>query len=303
MEHRPVKLALVASQFFVATMLALTVSAVAQADETTTAPEGSVFQVGATEYADATDNVGGTSTPSSPAGIQQATPQASTVEGTWSSAPTACDSGGGALCYDYLACSDGSVATDWVFTPAAEGAVQTYSQCPGDPAPTNSAAPAASTQPTLTPGRILQAFREVPLPESDIVVQPPDGETLVNFETVFSTEAEPFTETVRLLGRRVTLDITPTEFTWHHGDGTSHATDWAGRPWTRGMSTQEVAAELVHHVYTRKARGLGVSVDTVWSARYRVDDGPWADVGGTVTMTGAPQPLDVLEARPVLTAG
>jgi hypothetical protein len=262
--------------------------------------EGSVFQVGATEQMEANSSP----LPSSGAdAIVAPASEGQQVDGTWSVAPTGCASMGGALCHEYFACADGSVATDWIFTPASgSGGPQTYNQCPDDPAPTETTAP-ATVLPALTPGRILQAFREVPLPESDIVVQPPDGETLVNFETVFSTDAESFTETVRLLGRSVTLEITPAEFTWHHGDGTSHTTDWAGRPWTSGMTTQDVADELVHHVYTRRATGLAVSVDTIWSARYRVNDGPWADVGGTVTMTGAPQPLDVLEARPVLTAG
>ena len=131
----------------------------------------------------------------------------------------------------------------------------------------------------------------------------PGGETLVNFETVYSTEAEPFTETVRLLGRTVTLDITPATFTWHHGDGTSQTTDWAGRPWTEGMSQSQVVSDLIHHVYTRKAKDVPVSVDTVWTARYRVNGGPWADVGGTVTMDGEAVALDILEARPVLTSG
>ena len=49
-------------------------------------------------------------------------------------------------------------------------------------------------------------------PASTLVVQPPGGKTLVNFDTLFRTEAEPFTRTVRLLGHRVDLEITPASF-------------------------------------------------------------------------------------------
>ena len=56
-------------------------------------------------------------------------------------------------------------------------------QCiePGDPV-------AAATAPVLTPGRILEAFRRIPLPEAPLEVQPPGGETLVNLDTILLRE-------------------------------------------------------------------------------------------------------------------
>jgi len=151
----------------------------------------------------------------------------------------------------------------------------------------------AAPPPRLTPAMVLRAFERVPLPESEIVVQPPGGQTLVGLDTIFSTEAEGFTETVRLLGRSVELDITPTAYRWHHGDTTEQRTDWPGQRWSRSHS------RYVSHVYDDRMR-VSTSVDTTWSARYRVDGGAWQDVPGTVTIEGDATPLRVRSASPRL---
>lgn len=83
--------------------------------------------------------------------------------------------------------------------------------------------------PVLTPGRIQEAFERVPLPESQILVNPVGGETLVNFPTILYTQADPFTESVQLLGRTVDFDIEATSFTWRTGDGETVTTDWPGK--------------------------------------------------------------------------
>jgi hypothetical protein len=41
-------------------------------------------------------------------------------------------------------------------------------------------------------------------------------------------------------------------------------------------------------------------VDTTYTATYRVNGGPWAEVPGSVTVAGAPVALEVLTATPVL---
>jgi hypothetical protein len=149
----------------------------------------------------------------------------------------------------------------------------------------------------VTPGDVLEAFRRIPVPESEVTVQPPGGETLVNLDTVFSTEAEGFVRTIGLLGHRVELDVWASEFRWVQGDGSTQVTDWSGRPWRKGADL----TELITHRYDDTGRGLDVRVDTTWSARYRVDGGPWRDVPGTVVIEGEPFDLTVLSADPKLT--
>lgn len=143
---------------------------------------------------------------------------------------------------------------------------------------------------TLTADLILKAFRDVPLPDSVIRVQPPKHFTVVNFPTLFITDAEPFPATVRLLGRRVDLRIEPTSYLWHHGDGTQQRSSWPGKSYDGEFDPDD----YIWHKYET----LGVvrpSVDTTWSATYSVDGGPWVEVSGTVTQPGVATDLKVGE--------
>lgn len=147
----------------------------------------------------------------------------------------------------------------------------------------------------LTPGRILEAFRRVDVPEPSLTVQPPGGRTLVNFDTIFHTDTEPFRASVQLLGRRVEFDIRPAEFTWRLGDGQTLTTDDPGRPWREGLPL----SAYVSHRYL-EAGDVQLQLETTWTAEWRVGGGAWQPVEGTVTTQSAPQPLEVTTARPQL---
>lgn len=153
----------------------------------------------------------------------------------------------------------------------------------------------AAPQAVLTPGRILEAFRRIPVPESPIGVNPVGGRTLVNFDTILHTQAEPFTETVRLLGRSVTFDIEPAEFTWRTGQGDGFTTSDPGQPYRASLPM----SAYVTHRYLR-AGDVQLGLETTWTARWRVGNGPWRPVDGTVTTTSDPVPLEVVTARPQL---
>ncbi len=146
------------------------------------------------------------------------------------------------------------------------------------------------TEPQLTSGMVAAAFERVPLPPSTLVVQPPNGRTLVNFDTNFYTETEPFTRAVTLLGQRVELSIRPTSFAWRFGDGESATTSSPGSAYPD--------LEITHN-YLRKGR-VTPSVDTTYTATYRVNGGPAQPVPGSVTIPGAAVPLRVVTARPQL---
>ena len=147
----------------------------------------------------------------------------------------------------------------------------------------------------LTPGRILEAFESIPLPEAPLEVQPPGGVTLVNFDTILHTEAQPFTETVQLLNRQITFDIEPSEFTWTLGDGRTLTTTDPGRAWRAGLPMNE----YVSHRYA-KAGTVQLQLTTTWSARWRLPNGPWRPVASTVEITSPAQQLEVTTARPQL---
>ncbi|ABL81025.1 hypothetical protein Noca_1511 [Nocardioides sp. JS614] len=211
---------------------------------------------------------------------------AGAIPGAWHH-ETQCAVGLGGLdtCAEPARCHDGTLMTyTWFETP--DGTRSSYeSSCPED------AAVAAS--PAVTPGLVLRAFRRVPLPASELVVQPPGGRTLVNFETNFYTERGELTRVVRLLGRRVELRIWPEAFTWQYGDGVSERTRGAGSPYPD--------LEITHR-YLRRGRVV-VRVDTTYAADFRVGAGGWRHVDGTVTIPGAAEGLRVVTARPVLVGG
>ncbi len=148
---------------------------------------------------------------------------------------------------------------------------------------------------TLTPGRILEAFQRVDLPEAPLEVQPPGGVTLVNFDTILHTDAQPFTETVQLLNRQITFDIEPSEFTWTLGDGRTLTTTDPGRAWRAGLPMDE----YVSHRYA-EAGTVRLQLTTTWSARWRLPNGPWRPVAGTVEIASPPQDLEITTARPQL---
>ncbi|XBB69565.1 hypothetical protein ABFU82_09710 [Nocardioides sp. WV_118_6] len=147
-------------------------------------------------------------------------------------------------------------------------------------------------QPTLTLTDIRHAFAELPLPRPTLVIQPPDGLTLVNLDTNFYTpDPHPLTRTVTLLGHQVTIRATPATFTWHFGDQTTRTTTDPGAPYPRLRIT---------HRYERKGR-YHPSLATTFTGAFRLDGaGPWRTIPGTVTLTSTPQAVRAVEAAPTL---
>ncbi|HRD61602.1 MAG TPA: hypothetical protein PK324_05405 [Nocardioides sp.] len=152
------------------------------------------------------------------------------------------------------------------------------------------AALADSSTGGVTPALVAEAFSTVPLPASQLSVQPPGGRTLVNFDTNSFTETGEFDRAVNLLGQRVELHVVPSVFTSRFGDGATLATDDPGSPYPD--------LEVTHR-YLRKGR-VAPSVDTTYTARFRVEGGPWLDVPGSVTVSGAAVDLEVVTATPTL---
>ena len=180
-------------------------------------------------------------------------------------------------------------------TACDENTLGRYLQNPylatGTGRPTNCTPTPGEDPAAVVNAAVYQAFREVPLPETVLHIQPPDGTTLVNLETNFFTTAEPFTTTLTVLGYTVDLDITPTSYTWDFGDGTTTTTTPPGAPYPHLDIT---------HAYTRTGT-YPTRLTTTWSADFRVNNGPWQRVQGTVDMTSPTLDLQVREATPVLT--
>ena len=142
----------------------------------------------------------------------------------------------------------------------------------------------------ITPGMVGAALARVPLPPSQIEVQPANGRTLVNFNTNFFTGTRAFDVPLNLLGQRVDLHIVPSEFGWRFGDGESLATNEPGAPYPD--------LEVTHR-YLNKGQ-VAARVDTTYTATYQVNGGRSIKVKGQVTIPGVPVDLQVLTATPTL---
>jgi hypothetical protein len=205
-----------------------------------------------------------------------------------------CDTVAASGCVEGYTCEDGSAPEVWIFV-TAEGPTGSYSKCPEDPEPK------VTTPPIDIPGEALKEFKKVELPESKINVQPPGGETLVNFKTILSTQADRHQVTVSLKDVNIdlVLEIWPSHFLWKHGDGTTQETAHAGLTWTEGADVDSEG--FVTHIYTQALKAAQVSVDTTWAAQFKVAGAPdWRPVNGTVTKVGEPIGLTVREATPEL---
>jgi hypothetical protein len=137
----------------------------------------------------------------------------------------------------------------------------------------------------------IREFKRLDWPSSELTVQPPGGETLVNLETIFyTTNSAPTSRTVTLAGRSVTIEATPTSYAWHFGDGTIETTTSPGHPHPD---------HDVFHVYASTGE-VAASVSTTYAGRFRIGNGDWQQIPDTLTVDGAPVGLTILEARPQL---
>lgn len=138
---------------------------------------------------------------------------------------------------------------------------------------------------------IIREFKRISWPESRLVVEPPNGKTLVNLETNFyTTDDAVVVNDVSIANQQVTIEAFPTTYTFNFGDGTSTSTASPGTPYP-GLD--------VAHTYARTG-DVSVSLDTTYSGRYRIGGGGWVNIPETLTVPGAAQNLEVVEALPQL---
>lgn len=145
----------------------------------------------------------------------------------------------------------------------------------------------------ITPEMVLTAFRRLTWPKADLTVQPPGGETLVNFKTnFFTTNTDPTTQNVTLLGTSITIEASPSTYAWHFGQGAAvERTAEAGRPFPNLEVT---------HIYEDAHETVHPSVDVTYTGRYRIGNSAWIAIPGTVTVGGDPVDLAIIEGQPNL---
>lgn len=149
---------------------------------------------------------------------------------------------------------------------------------------------AEAAAPTVTPAIVARAFRRIPLPELASIAQP-DKKTLINFDTIFHTDARSLTRNLTLLGQQIRLEIRPSRFTWVWGDGTTSTTTTPGAAYPD---------KSVVHRYQQAHTTVRHRVSITWTARWALNGGPMQPVPGSVRTTGASTALRIAEASPTL---
>jgi hypothetical protein len=126
----------------------------------------------------------------------------------------------------------------------------------------------------------------------NVTIQPPNGQTLVNFDTIFYADDTPYHEVIPIGSVQVEVWATPSPFHWHFGDDAELETPDGGEPYPH---------QTVTHKYAN-AGAFRPSVDVTWGGiRWQiVDDLEMHFVNETFTLQGAPVDLATIESKSFL---
>jgi hypothetical protein len=158
-----------------------------------------------------------------------------------------------------------------------------------------------SARPQVT-GAMARQEAEKLLPHPAIGVAPAGGVTLVNIETVLwvDTPVDRTLGTVTLLGHRVTLRAHIERVHWNFGDDSTEATTTPGKAYTNADPCRTVdCPDYFGHTYLHTGP-LTITAQVTWTGQFRVDDGPWQSIPGTVTAAATSTGIHVKEARGIL---
>lgn len=139
------------------------------------------------------------------------------------------------------------------------------------------------------PAAAARAFQEMQIAPSEVNVQPPDGWTLVNVDTIAFADTAPRTMSTSLFGIPVEIRAVPSTYTWDFGDGSAPlVTTDPGAPYP---------AHTIAHAYAKKGVAT-ILLTTTWHGQFRLAGEPtWRDVAGEGTTVSSSGSLEILEAR------
>jgi hypothetical protein len=161
--------------------------------------------------------------------------------------------------------------------------------------------PSRSARPQVT-GAMARQEAEKLLPHPAIGTAPAGHATLVNIETVLWVDTPPDRTlgTVTLLGHRVALRAQLQQANWTFGDGAEDTTDGPGKAYTNADPCRTAQCPgYFGHTYSRTG-AVTIGAQLTWSGQFRVDDGAWQAIPGTVTAAATSSTIRVKEARGVL---
>jgi hypothetical protein len=125
-------------------------------------------------------------------------------------------------------------------------------------------------------GVIVREFQRRPVEAGVLTVQP-SPHTLIRAHTNFYVKSREQVFDFELLGQDVRIVATPTEYTWHYGDGTSHGpVSDPGAPINAESWGEQTATS---HAY-QETGDYSVSVTVHYSGEYSVNGGQLIPIDG-----------------------
>jgi hypothetical protein len=125
-------------------------------------------------------------------------------------------------------------------------------------------------------GIIVREFQRRPVEAGVLTVQP-SPHTLIRAHTNFYVKSREQVFDFELLGQDVRIVATPTEYTWHYGDGTSHGpVSDPGAPINAESWGEQTATS---HAY-QETGDYSVSVTVHYSGEYSVNGGQLIPIDG-----------------------
>ncbi|MBO0609455.1 PKD domain-containing protein [Myceligenerans salitolerans] len=138
------------------------------------------------------------------------------------------------------------------------------------------------------PAAAARAFQNMTIEPSALAVQPPDGWTLVNLDTIAYAENQSQVLDTDLFGIPVSIRAVPETYTWSWGDGTSSTGADPGAPYPN---------HTIAHAYTAPGTAV-ITLRTTWRGQFRLSsDAAWRDVPGQAITTSQSPPIEIREAR------
>ena len=124
----------------------------------------------------------------------------------------------------------------------------------------------------------IEAFRPTP----PVQLMQPDGWMVVGLPTNFYTTTSAHNVSGELLGLPATVRFTPFSYRWRYGDGTSAVLSTRGAPWST-LGLREFDATATSHIY-RASGTYVIDLDVDYTAEYRIRDGAWQRIPGTLRL-------------------
>lgn len=128
----------------------------------------------------------------------------------------------------------------------------------------------------------------------------PDGWAVIGLSTNFVSSAVPHTLSGTVLGSPADVRFTPVVWHWDFGDGESRSARSPGAPWVE-LGVGEFAETATSHRF-RERGTFAVTLRVEFEAQYRIGDGSWTPIPGTLALDAPPLTVLARSARTVLVA-